>query len=265
MLKKVLILASIPLVSLAWIRPAAAFNLGDIADAADDVVPNIGEAIGFDIAPYQKIIERSSAFGKAVLSGNYPAALKPVIGALGDYGIIAPSKLKETVAQQSSERYKSTQDYGGGWQEISDADLMDAIELTDQTQNEIALGTETQTAMVKSADATANAVQASAQYSKMSGQTKISQKIFRNISGQLDVNAKLTGQSLSEQRETNSTLKKTNALLSDIRAAQNKDKRSSTATANRSTHGAISAAGMFAANVTSTRSQNPGEVVYGGN
>ena len=250
MIKKVLILASIPLIGLSLVRPAAAFNLGDIADAAGDMAPNIAETIGLDIAPYQKIIERSSAFGKAVLTGNYPAALKPIMGALGDYGIIAPSKLKETVAQQSSQRYQKGQDYGGGWQELSDADLMDAIEMTDATQNEIALSPEAQTAMVKSADASAQAVQASAQYSKLSGQTKISQKIFRNISGQLNINANLTGQSLSEQRETNNMLRKTNALLSDIRAARNKDTRKDTATANRSTHGAIGAAGMFAANIT---------------
>ena len=262
MIKNVLILASIPLIGLSLVCPAAAFNLGDIADAAGDMAPNIAETIGLDIAPYQKIIERSSAFGKAVLTGNYPAALKPVIGALGDYGIIAPSKLKETVAQQSAERYKAAQDYGGGWQELSDADLIDAIELTTQSDNEIALSTEAQAAMVKSADASAQAVQVSAQYSKFSGQTKISQKIFRNISGQLDINAKLTGQSLSEQRETNNTLKKTNALLADIRAAQNKDKRSSTATANRSTHGAIGAAGMFAANISPQQREN---ATYGSN
>lgn len=261
---KIAAIAAVPLVSFGIPKPAAAFGFGDIFDIAGQFAPFVTDLIGFDISPYQSIIANSTGFASAITKGDFGGAFESVIGTLGDYGIVAPSKLKDTIALGSEGKYAqfANYDFGGGLSLLKAQDLDDATELATSAQIDAGLGEDAQTNLVEKSEGTATAVDASVKFSKMSGQTKVSQKILRNISAQQSVNAALMGQLLSEQRGQGISLKQTNAILADIRAKQNADKRVNRASNTRKTKGTITSAGMFSALVSPSDVTNTDN--YGG-
>jgi hypothetical protein len=225
-------------------RPAAAFGLGDFSGLVDSVSPLLGGVMTFDITPYTTIVSNTTNFVSSVSKGNYSGAVNALTSSLGDYGIIDPAKLRDKSKVDIGSGYKVGFASGTDTREIL-ASLNANKDISAQVTLDGALGDEAQKDIIKRGEGTASLVDASAQYSKMSGQTKISQKILRNQSAQLGVLAGLEGQQLSEQRSQGVTLNLLTSIAADIRAQGNQDNRIKDGDGDRNTHGVIGSAALF--------------------
>jgi hypothetical protein len=252
-----IVLLSVPILSLASPRPAAAFDLGEIVDVVGEFAPFLSDVVGFDISPYESILSNSSQFVDAIVSGDYGAAASAVTNVLGDYGIVSSSKVKSEAKNASKISYAEESDLGGGLYKLDAQTLQDTSEIASDAVNDAGTSDETQAAMVKSGEATGKIVQASADYSKMSGETKVSLKILRNISAQDAATAALLGQGLSEDREQSKQLKYLNATLADIRKHNNKKDRVQRKESDRLAKSGASGAGLFAGMVSAKDVTNP--------
>jgi hypothetical protein len=250
LLVKGIVLMSIPFLGFAAPRPAAAFNLGGISDIVGEFAPYLSDVVGFDISPYESILSNSTQFVDAITSGDYGEAASAVTNVLGDYGIVSSSKVKNEAKNAATASYTEESDLGGGRFKLDAQTLQDSSEIASDAVNDAGTSDETQSAMVKSGEATGKIVQASADYSKMSGETKVSLKILRNISAQDAATATLLGQGLSEDREQNKQLKYLNATLADIRKHNNKKDRSQRKESDRAAKAGAGGAGLFAGMVS---------------
>jgi hypothetical protein len=235
-------------ISLFATAPAQAFGLSDITDIGGSFAPFISNLVGFDISPYQSIIDNTQTFTKALTSGNYGAAVTSLTSTLGDYGIGTPSKLIDK-SKFDATKYNGFYNLGVGDTVSFLQAVEDNKELSSQAQYDASLSNEFQQSLIKSSDGTAQLVEASSKYSEFSGKTKVSQKIFRNMSAQLAAQAAISGQSLGEQRNQGITLKMAVGILGDIRANQNKDNRKDRGQGDRQTKAAITSAALFSSMV----------------
>jgi hypothetical protein len=225
-------------------RPAAAFGLGDFSGLVDSVSPLLGGVMTFDITPYTTIVSNTTNFVSSIQKGDYSGAVNSLTSTLGDYGIIDPAKLRDKSKIDIGNGVKVGFASGTDTREIL-ASLNANKDISAQATMDGALGDEAQKDIIKRGEGTASLVDASAQYSKMSGQTKISQKILRNQSAQLGVLAGLEGQQLSEQRSQGVTLNLLTSISADIRAQGNQDSRVKDGAGDRDTKGVISSSAMF--------------------
>jgi hypothetical protein len=250
MKSKAIALLSVPLLSLAMPRSAAAFGLGDISGVAENFAPFISNFVGIDISPYVNILGNTTAFVGAITQGDFATASGAVVGSLGDFGLVDSGNLRDSSSLAARLDYKAESDYGKGLYGASQQFSMDNSEIATDAINDAQTGEDAQQRSVQSAENTATMVKTAGELAQKCGKTKVSLKCLQDIAGIGTVTAAVSAQGVSVGRETVSQLKQLNATTADLRKHNNRADRRERNQDDRKARNDAQAAGFFAGMVS---------------
>jgi hypothetical protein len=254
---KAIALLSVPLLSLAMPRLAAAFGFGDITGIAENFAPFISNLVGIDISPYTNIASNTVSFAGAIGKGDFSTASGAVMGSLGDFGLVDSGNLRDSSSLTAQLSYKPESDYGQGLYGVSQQTSMDNSEIATDAINDAQTGEDAQQRSIRSAENTATMVQTAGELAQKCGKTKVSLKCLQDIAGIGTVTAAVSAQGVSVGRETVSQLKQLNATSADLRKHNNRADRRERSQDDRKAKNDAQSAGFFAGMVSGDSKAEP--------
>jgi hypothetical protein len=235
-------------VAIACAGSASAFSISSISGLFEDFAPFIDNVLGVDISPYLDKIQSSSGFAEAIISGNWGKASALIGGAMGEYGVIDPRKLKEAILGAAKQKYSTTsaEDFGLGSYGSILNEQMSTKESLGGIQSEVNMGEEAQKSWSEKGEALAETVQSSSKISTAAAKERNSLNVLKGNSNQLTALTSVVGQGVSETKSNGRSLFRIEDTLNDIRTADMQDSRSKMRSLNDSTAASTGSAGTYA-------------------